>query len=202
MSHPPATLAILAGGAGSRMGRPKSLLTVRDRPILEYLLQRFDWRAPTLLITTPGREEPPGHHLFSAEATDPTPDLGPLRGVLTALEACATPLLAVGTVDMPCLTAAHFKFLLAAIESRPNCLGVMLRRQDSGMERIEPFPSVFRIAARGLIAAELQAGRRPVHALCERESFITVEAPQDWPERTWTNLNHPEDLDRFPDGAD
>jgi hypothetical protein len=37
------TLAILAGGGGTRMGRAKGLLEIRGKPILEYLLERFDW---------------------------------------------------------------------------------------------------------------------------------------------------------------
>ena len=34
------TLAILAGGAGSRMGMPKAELRIGGRPILEHLLDR------------------------------------------------------------------------------------------------------------------------------------------------------------------
>src|SRR4051794_29684613 len=86
----PITLAILAGGAGSRMGGPKSNLTLHGRPILDYLLDRFSWPGPTLLITSPGREHPPGHTRFSAEAVDPVPDQGPLRGILTALQHATT----------------------------------------------------------------------------------------------------------------
>ena len=37
------TLAILAGGAGSRMGMPKGQLILNGRPILEYLLDHLDW---------------------------------------------------------------------------------------------------------------------------------------------------------------
>src|SRR5688572_29494375 len=103
MQRSSTTLAILAGGAGSRMGRAKSLLTVHGRPVLEYLHRQFAWPGPTLLVTTPGRERPPGHELFSREVTDPVADLGPLRGLLTALEQCTTPLLIVSTVDMPCI---------------------------------------------------------------------------------------------------
>src|SRR6478609_398221 len=43
------TLAILAGGRGSRMGKPKSHLRLHGRPILEYLLQRLAWPGPKLL---------------------------------------------------------------------------------------------------------------------------------------------------------
>jgi molybdopterin-guanine dinucleotide biosynthesis protein A len=191
------TLAILAGGAGSRMGTPKSLLKVHDRPILEYLRRRFGWTGPTLLVTTPGREQPPGHELFSREVTDPVPDLGPLRGLLSALEACHTPLLGVTTVDMPRIGPPHFDFLIESMKSRTDCIGLMLRRRVDGEVRIEPFPSIFRMGARGPVSALLTSDRRSVRALCEQPGFADIPAPADWPERTWTNLNFPEDLERF-----
>ena len=50
------TLAILAGGAGSRMGEPKANLSVRGRPILQYLFERFNWPGPTMLVTTLPRQ--------------------------------------------------------------------------------------------------------------------------------------------------
>src|SRR5438552_17571218 len=80
------TRAILAGGEGSRMGKPKALLEINGRPILAYLLEQFAWPGPTLLVTAPGREKPPGHELFSREVVDPVAGEGPLRGILTALE--------------------------------------------------------------------------------------------------------------------
>ena len=54
------TLAILAGGEGSRMGQPKAELRIGARPILSYLLDRFLWAGPTILVTAPGRKRPPG----------------------------------------------------------------------------------------------------------------------------------------------
>src|SRR3954467_6767125 len=87
---PATTLVILAGGAGSRMGKPKGGLLIDDRPILEYLLDRFRWPGPTLLVTAPGREHPPGCQRFDLEAVDPVSDAGPLRGILTALENATT----------------------------------------------------------------------------------------------------------------
>src|SRR3954467_7419583 len=98
-------LAVLAGGAGSRMGGPKAWLEVGGRPILEHLLDRFAWPGPTLLVTAPGLERPPGHERFTIEATDSVPGGGPLQGILTALRALRAPLpsrsVVVTTVDMP-----------------------------------------------------------------------------------------------------
>src|SRR5579862_8121383 len=85
------TLAILAGGNSRRMGFPKSQLKIQNKPILQYLLETLTWPGPTLLITAPGHEHPPAHNLFHTEAIDPTPQQGPLRGILTALQNSQTP---------------------------------------------------------------------------------------------------------------
>ena len=68
------------------MGQPKGLLTLKGQPILDYLLDALAWPGPTLLVTAPGREHPPGWERFDNEAADPESGGGPLRGVLTALE--------------------------------------------------------------------------------------------------------------------
>src|SRR2546430_7328455 len=89
------TLAVLSGGAGSRMGGPKGSLEVRGKPILEYLLGRFQWRGQTLLVTAPGIGRPRGAERLDREVLDPVAGLGPLRGVLTALENASTEIVVV-----------------------------------------------------------------------------------------------------------
>ena len=59
------TLAILAGGEGSRMGYPKGELRLGGRPILPVLLERFAWEGPTLLVTAPGRQHEGTRFRFS-----------------------------------------------------------------------------------------------------------------------------------------
>src|SRR5688572_6459509 len=94
------TLAVLAGGAGSRMGRPKGTLEINGRPILAHLLDRIAWPGPTMLVTAPGRENPPGAQRFDFEVSDAVADDGPLRGVHTALRHVRTEMLVVIAVDM------------------------------------------------------------------------------------------------------
>jgi molybdopterin-guanine dinucleotide biosynthesis protein A len=105
------TLAILAGGQGSRMGRPKGELLIGGEPMLAYLLERVDWPGPTMLVTAPGREHPPGWERFAAEVTDAQP-LGPLGGILTALESARTQQVVVLTVDMPRIEQSHVRWLV------------------------------------------------------------------------------------------
>jgi molybdopterin-guanine dinucleotide biosynthesis protein A len=195
--HPPllptdVALAILAGGEGSRMGTPKGHLTLAGHPILEYLLRRFAWPGPTLLVTAPGRENPPGHDAFTREAVDPIAGQGPLRGILTALNV-ADGIVITTTVDMPGLLPTHILWLLDRLAERPSLAALMLRHGH----RIEPFPAVFRPSAADPIRSRLDTGRLSVHALLDHPTFATIDAPADWPDETWTNLNRPEDVEAF-----
>jgi molybdopterin-guanine dinucleotide biosynthesis protein A len=192
-----ATLAILAGGEGSRMGRPKGELRVGGRPILQYLLDRWRWDGPTLLVTAPGRERPPGCERFDREVTDPTAGEGPLRGVITALEATTTELLLVASCDMPGLTTRQFTWLADELESDQSAPLVMLAR---GAGAIEPLPFAIRTTALSAVRTHLAAGGRSLHALAKLEGARTVTVPNDWPASVWTNLNTPVDLEAFLKG--
>ena len=196
MTLPTVTLTILAGGPGSRMGIPKAWLTLRGRPVLEDLLDRLHWPGPTLLITHPGRANPPGHQRFTREVQDDVANQGPLRGLLTALDSCDTPLLVVATVDMPKVQSLHLAHLHELLATQPNALGLMLTRQsdDARSTELEPFPSAWRTEARTLIASQLDAGQRSLHSLMRRPGVLTLPSPPGWPRSVWTNLNHPDDL--------
>jgi molybdopterin-guanine dinucleotide biosynthesis protein A len=187
------TLAVLAGGAGSRMGGPKSRLVIGGRPILGRLADRFAWRGPTVLVTSPGNERPPAWERFEAEVTDERAGEGPLRGVLTALARATTDAVAVVTVDMPGVGAAEVEWLVGRLAG----VAVMCSRTEDGVERVEPFPLVIRAAAREVVAGRLAAGNRSVYSLREEAGVSVVPAPAEWPARVWTNLNRPEDLEAF-----
>jgi len=188
-----ATLCILAGGEARRMGRPKADLLVRGLPILRYLLRRFQWRGPTMLVTAPSRRSPAGCELFDREVVDPIDGQGPLRGVLTALEHLATPLAIITTIDMPCVASPHLNWLIEQLN--PNGLGLMLRNDS----HVEPFPSIFRVGALGFIRERYQSGERSVAALAHLPEFVAIDAPAEWGSSLWTNLNTPDDFVRFID---
>ena len=194
------TLAVLAGGEGSRMGKPKGLLRVHGRPVLEYLLERFEWAGPTLLVTAPGREHPPGWERFTREVTDPVAGLGPLRGILTALEAAQTPLVVVASVDMPGVGREQLEWLVSLARGRAGLLGILCRRVSGSGPLIEPFPSVFRAEARPVVRRQLESARRALHSLTELPGFELADAPPAWRAPVWSNLNAPADLP--PAGAE
>jgi molybdopterin-guanine dinucleotide biosynthesis protein A len=188
------TLAILAGGEGSRMGKPKGLLTVGELPILEYLLEKFGWSGSTMLVTAPGREHPPGWKRFDKEFVDPIAGLGPLRGVLTALEKAETAVVVFATVDMPGVTSTQLQWLADELNTDSETVGLMTRRSG---EQIEPFPCAVRATVQDTLRTRLAQGRRSVYSLKDVKGFRVVPAPRDWPESSWINLNDPKDYAAF-----
>ena len=192
-----ATLAVLAGGLGSRMGMPKSNLEVRGKPILQHLCEQWRWSGPTLLVTAPGREHPPACEMFDREVVDPVAGEGPLRGVLTALEAVATPLLVVATVDMPLVRLEHLRWLVEQLISLPRSeLALMTSRAlPDGGTQTEPFPCAMRSGADILkiVQRRLARGEKSVWRLSQEPGTKIAPAPPHWSVETWVNLNSPED---------
>ena len=191
------TLAIVAGGAGTRMGFPKQQLEIGGKPVLEYLADRFAWPGPTLLVTTPGRERPAGVDRFDREAVDAVENQGPLRGVLTALEHAVTETVIIATVDMPGLNSSQLIWAIDRLTAQPDLHGMMLQRKIGSETRIEPFPLACRRSAAPIVAERLKSGNRSIHSLAGPPGFAVETAPLDWPAATWTNLNFPEDLQSF-----
>lgn len=175
------------------MGMPKGMLELGGRPIVKYLLSRFAWPGPTLLVTAPGREHPPGAARFDREVPDPEAGLGPLRGVLTALEHLHTPLLLVTAVDMPGIGRGQLEWYVRAIADHPDADGLMATRPAETGPLLEPLPCILRPRAGELVAARLSSGRRSLHGLASGPRFVTVPAPA-WPAGVWWNVNRPEDL--------
>ncbi len=191
------TLAVLAGGEGRRMGMPKQHLHINDQPVLSYLHDRFSWPGPTLVVTAPGREHPPGSSNFDAQAVDEIPNEGPLRGVLTALKNARTRWVVTVTVDMPKLETDQLGWLVARLQARQDLKGLMLQRIINGNPQIEPFPLACSVDAIEIIADRLSQGKRSVHSLSTTAGFAVEPAPLGWPVDCWTNLNEPKDFQAF-----
>jgi molybdopterin-guanine dinucleotide biosynthesis protein A len=194
------TLAILAGGEGSRMGFPKGELRLDGRPILPMLLDQLAWEGPTLLVTAPGREHPSGWEGFGREVVDPVGGQGPLRGVLTALENSSTAVTVVTAVDMPLIAADHLRWVARELDRRPHAVGLMLKQGG----QVQPLPAAFRAAAQVHVRRTLESNRRSLHGLLSDPSFVTLDAPHEWGDKAWINLNSPGDLaslDQHPDSG-
>jgi molybdopterin-guanine dinucleotide biosynthesis protein A len=186
------TLAVLAGGAGSRMRQPKATLEVRGEPLLEFLLRQLDWPGPTLLVTAPGREHPPGADGFDREVSDAIAGQGPLRGMLTALQKIETnSVIAIG-VDMPAIQRRDLEWFVGEFKARPEALGIMGRSAGT----IEPLPCLLTSTAAELLEHHFATGRRSLRGLIDDARVLAIDA-DTLPSRVWLNVNTPEDWKRF-----
>lgn len=189
------TLAIIAGGQGTRMGMPKALLEVDGRSMPAWLLDRLQWPGPTMLVTAPAIPRPSDAERFTLRVVDPIDGLGPLRGVLTALERMTTDLLVTIAVDMPYIDCSKLAWLVTILQQQPDRLGLMCSATVDDQSLIEPFPAAYRREARSTVEQRLASGRRSVHGLCIDDArFASIPAPPGWRDETWTNLN---DRDEF-----
>jgi molybdopterin-guanine dinucleotide biosynthesis protein A len=93
-----ATLAILAGGASRRMGRPKHLLPTRRGTVVEHLVETLSPFFREILLVGKGDLETPGGVRWVEDAR---PERSALVGIHTALCAMDTSAAVVIACDMP-----------------------------------------------------------------------------------------------------
>ena len=176
------------------MGELKSELRINGQPILEFLLHRWKWTGPTLLVTAPGRQHPTGWQAFDREVVDEIPRQGPLRGIVTALEnSLHAQALIVATCDMPLVTRAMLDRLVETLSANENALAVMSKHDD----QLEPFPIIMRTSMLDPLHERLRSADRSIHSLAGMENVLVIDAPPIWDARVWTNLNSPEDYRNF-----
>jgi molybdopterin-guanine dinucleotide biosynthesis protein A len=95
------TAAILAGGAGTRLGgRDKGLAALAGKPLITYVMQSLQGQARDVLICINRNAEQ--YAAFAKICTDGVAGFhGPLAGIDAALAVCATPWLLTLPVDCP-----------------------------------------------------------------------------------------------------
>jgi molybdenum cofactor guanylyltransferase len=101
VTYPTHLAAILAGGAGRRMGQPKAGLRLGDRPLIELPLAAM--REPTVEVVVVAKADTPLPDVDAPVWLEPPLPRHPLCGIVTALREGAQPLLTCGC-DMPFVT--------------------------------------------------------------------------------------------------
>ena len=172
--------AVLAGGAGRRMGAAKALVPFRGRPLIEWPLAALRAELDEVVVVAKRDTElPPGLTVW----IEPDEPRHPATGLLEALRrniGGLTPFIACA-VDMPFVSADILRALLADESSAP----VVVPRAGG---RLQPLLALYRPAALPLLSTE-----GPLTASVEAMDPAIL----DWPdERPFFNVNSPEDLSR------
>jgi molybdenum cofactor guanylyltransferase len=124
------TAIILAGGASSRMGTDKALLTWKERPFVEHIVACLRAQVDRIAINT---NTPADFTQFGlpliADAT--IERCGPLAGIAAALHDSSTALTLIVPCDNPLLSPQLLARLLAALESEQTDLAFACSSGDS-----------------------------------------------------------------------
>lgn len=179
-------IAIMAGGAGRRMGRDKALLELDGKTLLERIAGTALETGRSVVVI--GRERPPGWDrddiLF---IPDDVPGAGPLAAIATALRHLVVPVLALAC-DLPLMTTSAIRWLLDEAPRAHEADGIVVLNNG----RPEPLFSVYFPSALPHAEMLLASNRRALRDLLASGTFPTVDAP---PEiiAALVNVNTPEE---------
>lgn len=179
----PFSAVLLAGGQSTRMGRDKALLPLADSQLLWQrqlgVLERLG--AAEILLSGSRREGMP-EHVRSVE--DAQPGLGPLAGLVAALERISTARLVALAIDLPEMSPEYLMQLEGG--AVPSLRG-----------RLEPLAAVYPVECLPLARERLASPDRSLQSFvlaAEALGLLRIVdvAPDD--ERLFVNWNRPSDL--------
>ena len=182
------TGVILAGGRATRMGgEDKGLVLLRDRPMIQWVLDRLSPQVSKILISANRnivQYAVFGHPIVADTAAD---FRGPLAGISAALAQADTPWL----VSVPCDSPLIPLDLVGRLYDQVVRGGARAGAAHDG-QRLQP---VFTLVHRDLLAdlvSYLQGGERKIDRWLERHAFRSVDFSNR--EEMFLNVNTPVEL--------
>lgn len=178
--------AVLAGGRSSRMGHDKAFLPWQGTRLLDHQLDTLRALAPAELLIS-GRASTDYGVSDARVVVDTTPDLGPLGGLAALLAAARTPRVLVLAIDLPAITPAFLKQLVALDER-----GVVPRLGSAWEPLAAIYPTRLLDEANARLASTDLSLRSFIDAGV-RSGALRPYSLSDSERRLFTNLNTPEE---------
>jgi molybdopterin-guanine dinucleotide biosynthesis protein A len=183
---------ILAGGDGRRMGGvTKSLLVAAGAPLIAHVRARLAPQVGTVMISANVAEA--AHAAWGDQViADHVPGMGPLGGLLSALEHVATPYAFCCPGDAPLLSTTLVARLGDALER--SSADVALPHDG---EQLQHLFLLVPTAARDSLRRYLADGGRSVHGWSDTLNAVVVDCTSD--SDAFLNINTDADLQRAGD---
>jgi molybdenum cofactor guanylyltransferase len=160
--------AILAGGAGRRMGGGKAARLLGGRPLVAYSADALTAVCDRVaVVCKPGTELPPGP--WEPWDDEPPEPRHPAAGIAHALDRAGEAVL-VCAADMPFVTAAECRALAAAAAAGA------LTAVAVGEGGLEPLLGVYALSAANPLRAAAESGS-PLRGAVESLDPIRVDLP-------------------------
>jgi molybdopterin-guanine dinucleotide biosynthesis protein A len=185
--HEAAVGAVLAGGLGRRMGRPKAMAELAGRPLIAHPIAAVEAAGlEPVVVAKPDSELP---ELDCKVVREPAEPVHPLTGIVAALRTAAGPIVVLGC-DMPFVPAELVRWL-AELPASPAVA------RAGG--RLQPLLARYGTELEPPFAATLDDPMPLTEAVVALDPRIVGEDELRRfgdPERIAFNVNSPEDLER------
>jgi len=180
-----ATAIIMAGGGSNRMGVDKSMLQIKDQPLIKHIYDQLSSIFEQILISTNDAEK---YAFLGCDCVeDKIPGQGPLMGIASTLESSDNELNFVVACDIPHIDIRFFRKMLAEAQEADMVI------PTKGKGKHEPLFAIYNKSALKGINKALSSGKRKISdafAHCNVK-YIKLKAKQ------LTNLNTMEEYEEF-----
>ena len=185
---PPLKGLVLAGGRSRRMGRDKAYLEHGDDTQLGYAVGLLQSVAPQVFVSARADQARDPERARFQQIIDRYDDLGPIAGILSAMDSDPQAAWLVLACDLPNVTPATLAALLAARE--PGRPFTAFRSSENDLP--EPLCAIYEPLARPLLDAFVADGLACPRKIMIRSDTRLIAQPDP---RALHNVNTPEDLE-------
>ena len=180
---------LLAGGESRRMGRDKTTLLSRGKPLWQIQLELLQKLEPTEIFVS-ARTDPVWRPADVQFIADDLPSRGPLSGLAASLTRMRAQHLLALAIDMPFMTEEYLTFLCNQIEP---CRGVIAKIED----RFEPLAAIYPQETLANFQSALSGKDFSMQTVVGRlatEGKLRVMLVTSEEKNLFLNLNEPADL--------
>ncbi|MBP9500038.1 MAG: molybdenum cofactor guanylyltransferase [Acetoanaerobium sp.] len=184
---------VLAGGKSSRMGFDKSTMVLQNKKLIESTIKKLDSLFDDIIISVDGLEKKSEFN-HDKIVVDKVKGVGPLGGMISALEMAQSDRLFVIPCDMPVIDIKYISFMMKYMDDNEIILS-----EKNGY--FEPFPGFYSKSLIPRIDELINQNRRSIRSIfeCSRTKVISES---EWKklgfsEEIFTNLNTTQDVEKY-----
>jgi molybdopterin-guanine dinucleotide biosynthesis protein A len=182
------TGVVLAGGKSSRMGRDKALIELDGITLLDQTIEHLRPHCREILVIgDPAKYDP----LHATVVPDDKPGLGPLGGVVTALNHARYVRILVLACDLPNINDRLLYLLKAELIGDRDAVVP----DHGGM--LEPLSAAYHLRAIEAFSIQLDKGDLKMSTALDavRTAYLPIDPGENgWPPNLFRNINAPTDL--------
>lgn len=176
-------LYILCGGRSLRMGRDKTQLKFRGKTFLELIAEKAEPLFENVILLGADRQS----SATLMQIPDAFEEVGPLGGILAALQHTKSETIAIVPADLPLISRETLRLLKEAYPFDKKALVA----KSTG--RIQPLVGVYQTSLTPLLYDYLDSGKRSVMGFLDQFSFETFDVKNE----EIHNINTPEQYNQL-----